>query len=258
MTEDQQNMVLNFFERERNEVSNKVTETADVDESDCVIISEINQLENSDIGEVVKRDSINTDVDVTERSTPKRNHLTQSQKILLERINNAMDLKTLMVIWNNIDVNSQVLLPNLIPSKIRLIDRLFLLAEKKIKRLKVSPFSVHAKHIKMVAITKLTATKLTKHLGLTNDSDTLDNLSSYANQSVEDLKPVRTFKKLKALYNNLYQILQTSQQYDKCHALKKIFKSRKADIKLLIKNGEKMCARKLIFCTSKVFLTRFQ
>ncbi|GFT21715.1 DUF4477 domain-containing protein [Trichonephila clavipes] len=201
MTEDQQNMVLNFFERERNEVSNKVTETADVDESDCVIISEINQLENSDIGEVVKRDSINTDVDVTERSTPKRNHLTQSQKILLERINNAMDLKTLMVIWNNIDVNSQVLLPNLIPSKIRLIDRLFLLAEKKIKRLKVSPFSVHAKHIKMVAITKLTATKLTKHLGLTNDSDTLDNLSSYANQSVEDLKPVAVRNNISKRWN---------------------------------------------------------
>ncbi|GFY44852.1 uncharacterized protein TNIN_260331 [Trichonephila inaurata madagascariensis] len=255
MTEDQQNIVLNFFEREKN---GKEAETADVDENDCVIISETNQLENSDIGEVVERKSINTVVDVREKDTPKRNQLTQSQKILLERINNAMDLKTLMVIWNNIDVNSQVLLPNLKPSKIRLIDKLFLLAEKKIKRLKVSPLSVHGKHIKMVAITKLTATKLTKHLGLIDDSGTLDNLSSCANQSVEELKPVKTFKKLKALYKNLYQILQTSQQYDKCHTLKKIFRSRKADIKLLIKNGEKMCARKLIFCTSKVFLTRFQ
>ncbi|GFR02975.1 DUF4477 domain-containing protein [Trichonephila clavata] len=256
MSEDQQNMMLNFFQREKNgKVSNEETDTANEDENDCVIISEINQLDNSsdsDTGEVVERESINRVVDVTEKEIPKCDQLTQSQKILLERINNAMDLKTLMVIWNNIDVNSQVLLPKLKPSKIRLIDKLFLLAEKKIKRLKVSPLSIHVKHIKMMAITKLTATKLMKHLGLTDDeSDTLDSLSSCANQSVEDLKPVKTFKKLKALYNSLYQILQTSQQYDKCHALKKIYRSRKADIKLLIKNGEKMCAKKLIFCTSK-------
>ncbi|GFU44815.1 DUF4477 domain-containing protein [Nephila pilipes] len=253
ISKDQLNTLRNFFEREKNETTLKETENTVSDEDECVVVKEpcLLQISNDlDIGEVVSR----------EKSTY-QDQPTESQNILLKKIKNVKSFKKLAIIWNNFDVNSQVLLPTeLTPLKIQLIDKAFLQAKKKIVRIKNLPLQNNIKKKQIMTVTRLTGDKFLEHLGFTGHLGLMDsksNASSCSMPSIDDLQPVKTLAALKALYLKLYKIFQSSQQYEKCDKLKKIYKSRRADIKLLIAKGDKKCAKKLIFCSSKVFLRKF-
>lgn len=108
---------------------------------------------------------------------------------------------------------------------------------------------------------------LAKHLGFTQIQ--IDDCRSAVQTQVADtnsvastnpvaLTPVKTVKGLKALYNHICEMLQSTNQIQKQKKLRKIFKRRLVDIKLLKKNGDKQTAKNLTYCTSKVILALYK
>ncbi|GIY72282.1 DUF4477 domain-containing protein [Caerostris darwini] len=237
----------------KNEDETEIIDVEAIDENESMVIDDQSQVNlpnqnDIDLGEVIPRAQEECGV-----------QLTESQNILLEKIKRAKNFKSLKVIWDNLDISSEAILQLLTPHKIRQIDKIFLQAKNKIKNLKQSNQTTGARRKQVISVTKLTGIKFAKQLGLVGTkSHNFDDEANSSHLQIGELKPVKTFKKLKQLYNTLYHILQSSQQYKNCDKLKKLFRSRKGDIKLLIQSGEKVTAKKLIFCTSKVFLTRFQ
>ncbi|GBN23440.1 hypothetical protein AVEN_219090-1 [Araneus ventricosus] len=187
-------------------------------------------------------------------------HAQTAQNLLLEKIKNAGSLKELKNTWNHLDVGSQHLLRKVLtPCKIKVIDKIFFIAKKKLKKIERSVVPAEAKEEGKVAIIQSTGTKLAKHLGLIEtESEPSTNTASSSVSPPKELKPVKSLKELRRLYETLYEMLQSTQQYERCVKLQKKFKSRRMDVKRLIQNGEKKIARQLIVCTSKEFLTTFE
>ncbi|CAL1276564.1 unnamed protein product [Larinioides sclopetarius] len=241
-----------FLEKQTN--GTKPNEAENKDDDECVIVEETSQLQSEalDVGEAVPRPK-------KSKKKPTRT-LTESQNLLLEKINSARSLKELKNIWNHLDVGSQVLLRKVLtPCKIKVIDKIFFIAKKKLKKIERWNVSAEDKEEGKISIVHSTGTKLAKHLGLIEtESESSTSIASSPVSPPKELKPVKSLKELRRLYETLYEMLQSTQQYGRCIKLQKKFKSRRMDVKRLIQNGEKKIARQLIVCTSKEFLSTFK
>lgn len=99
-------------------------------------------------------------------------------------------------------------------------------------------------------------------------SETMQNFSNNIYHSPEKPKSAKSLDGLINLYKELYVQLDTkskqlkepleSEKFSKrCRKLRKMFKSRKSDIELLLDNDEEKLAKQLIACTSKILLTKY-
>ncbi|KAF8764113.1 uncharacterized protein LOC129965932 [Argiope bruennichi] len=241
-----------FFEKKENGA--KSAEVSDnMNDDECVIVEETSQLQlEDDVGEVIPRPK--------KHKKELKKGFTKAQTLLLEKIRNAGSLKKLKNIWNNLDVGSQVMLRKVLtPYKIKAIDGIFHIAKSKLQKIKQSDVSDDVKKEQKDAVIQSTGIKLAKHLGLIKtEPETSTDAASSSVLPVNKLKPAKSLKEFRILYETLYEMLLSTQQYEKCDKLQKKFKRRRSDIKQLSQNNEKQLAKELLICTSKEFLIRFK
>uniref|UniRef100_A0A2L2Y6S3 Nucleolus and neural progenitor protein-like N-terminal domain-containing protein n=1 Tax=Parasteatoda tepidariorum TaxID=114398 RepID=A0A2L2Y6S3_PARTP len=230
-----------------------ILENAD-DHGELVERSEVEILEppQSSIMENIET-AQSTSSDEQQASSEKQQKFSKAQKVLLKRIKRAEDIKELKVIWENLDLSAQnLLLQAVTPVKIRLIDKMFLKARRKISVLKKSSVTESEKKSDRDNIINLTRLKFATFLGLLHQPK-----EKVKKNTAMVIKPVKTEEALIELYNTIYFKLQSAQKYDKCAKLKKIFKKRKAVMKILEESGEEKVIKKLILKTSKLFISDF-
>ncbi|XP_071034648.1 uncharacterized protein [Parasteatoda tepidariorum] len=242
----------NGYSEPVNEAS-MILENAD-DHGELVERSEVEILEppQSSIMEDIET-AQSTSSDEQQASSEKQQKFSKAQKVLLKRIKRAEDIKELKVIWENLDLSAQnLLLQAVTPVKIRLIDKMFLKARRKISVLKKSSVTESEKKSDRDNIINLTRLKFATFLGLLHQPK-----EKVKKNTAMVIKPVKTEEALIELYNTIYFKLQSAQKYDKCAKLKKIFKKRKAVMKILEESGEEKVIKKLILKTSKLFISDF-
>lgn len=175
----------------------------------------------------------------------------------MQRIKEAKTYKQLLKILKDIEEWSNVgAIPKLTEKRRSRILKLFARCHQELKLIKSKSLSEDQRNTRKKKIVKKYKTQFCKLLRLTPEQPEATEVLP-ASAVLEAVQKPKNLKELVSLYNYLYSQLESASASKKCGKLKKMFKSRKSDIKLLLSNGEKGLAKQLIACTTKILLTKY-
>ncbi|KAG8199996.1 hypothetical protein JTE90_006235 [Oedothorax gibbosus] len=280
---EQLSFLKDIFEKQKGKSKAKKDMVIDIatDDEECTVVKDsTEQNEDVDFGEVVSRDTSNmeivsrepeivssdsecievvsTDVENSEINSINEDHAngsTKEENMFLQKIKKVKTYKQLLNILKNIEEWSNVgAIPKLTEKRRTKVMKMFVLCRQEMKDIKRKLLTEDQRKQRNKKTIKKYKAQFCKLLRLSPKQPGAIEVSPAIS---ENIRQPRNLTELINLYNNLYFQLDTAKATKKCCKLKKMFKSQKSDIKLLLKNGENGLAKQLIACTTKILLTKY-